>query len=88
MSDKVFDYDKDGNMEDKSYTWADAHSLGNRMTRMTPLGVHKFSINMGHGAECKDCSAGILQDQATELSRDSHFKESMKMHNDNLGGND
>jgi len=88
MSDKVFDYDKDGNMEDKSYTWADAHSLGNRMTRMTPLGVNKFSINMGHGAECKDCSAGILQDQATELNRDSHFKESMKMHNDNLGSND
>jgi hypothetical protein len=43
---------------------------------------------MGHGAECKECSAGILQDQETELGRDSHFKNSMKMHNDNLGGND
>jgi len=30
----------------------------------------------------------MLQDQETELGRDSHFKESMKMHNDSLGGND
>jgi hypothetical protein len=43
---------------------------------------------MGHGASCPDCSAGILQDSATELGRDSHFKTSMKLHNDNLGSND
>ena len=88
MLDNVFDYEKDGNMEDKPYTWVDAHALGNKVTRMTPLGVNKMSMNMGHGSECKECSAGILQDSATELGRDSHFKDSMKMHNDNLGSND
>jgi hypothetical protein len=88
MSNEVFDYEKDGNMEDKPFTWKDAHSIGNRMTKLTPTGVSKPSMNMGHGASCPDCSAGILQDAATELGRDSHFKASMKMHNDNLGSND
>jgi hypothetical protein len=88
MSDKVFDYENEDNTEDKDFTWADAHSIGNRMTRLTPMGVTKPSMNMGHGASCPDCSKGILQDTSTELGRDSHFKESMKIHNQNLGGND
>ena len=39
MLDNVFDYEKDGNMEDTPYTWVDAHALGNKVTRMTPLGA-------------------------------------------------
>ena len=88
MSDKVFDYESDGNNEDKEFTWADAHSIGNRMTKLTPTGVTKPSMNMGHGSSCPDCSKGILQDASTELGRDAHFKQSMQIHNENLRGND
>jgi hypothetical protein len=87
MSD-FYDQEKDTGSHDSEWNWKAAHAVGKRLTKITPTGVSKFSNNMGHGAECTECSAGMLQDQETELGRDSHFKESMKMHNDNLGSND
>jgi hypothetical protein len=70
--------------EDKSFTWADAHALGSRMTRMTKSGVSRFSNNMGHGAECPTFSKGILEDTEADLGRDEHFKNAMNKH---LGDN-
>ena len=80
---ELYDQENDPK-EDKSFTWADAHNLGKKMTRMSKNGVSRFSNNMGHGAECPTCSKGILEDQEADLSRDEHFKNAMNTH---LGDN-
>lgn len=83
-----YNQEEDNTHVDSDWNWKAAHAVGKRLSKMTPTGVSKFSNNMGHGAECKECSRGILEDQTTELGRDQHFKESMRIHNERLGGND
>jgi hypothetical protein len=82
MSTPLYNMDEDPK-EDKPFTWSDAHSVQRRMTIMTNKGVGPVSKNMGHGAECPDCSQGILEDTEASLSRDQHFKNSINRH---LGG--
>ena len=81
------DEDPASNYKD-DHTWKDDHVVGKSRVRITNEGVNKFSNNMGHGPLCPDCSSGVLEEQATDLNRDGHFKRSMEMHNSNLGKND
>jgi len=81
---ELYDQNQDPK-EDKPFTFRDAHHLAGRMTIMSRSGVGPPRKNMGHGAECHECSQGIFEDTEKELSRDSHFKKAMSKHNDNLG---
>ena len=83
---ELYDQKKDPK-EDKPFTFRDAHNLAGRMTIMSRSGVGTPKKNMGHGAECSQCSKGILEDTEADLSRDEHFKTAMYTHNNNLGKN-
>ena len=64
---EFYNQEEDNTPVKSEHTWADAHALGQRMTKMTKSGVSRFSNNMGHGAECPTCSKGILEDQEADL---------------------
>lgn len=86
MSEELYDQEKDPK-EDKPFTFKDAHALAGRLTVMSRSGVGSLRKNMGHGAECPQCSQGILEETEQDLGRDHHFRKAMNIHNDTLGEN-
>lgn len=44
-------------------------------------------IDKGHGLACNYCNEGKTKDMETELSRDKHFRHSMKLHNEMIDRN-
>ncbi len=77
---EFYDQAKDHDAEGRPATWSDLHAAVSKRVIMTKHGVGRFSNNLGHGADCPQCSAGILEDQEADLNRDEHFKNAMSKH--------